>query len=103
MSAARTDRIETRTRSPKRQSAPLRTQMLRCINGDACLRHGPPRFGAIFNHAPDGSIIPELCSGCDKCLPACPVNSIYPFADWEAGEVRADWWEEPLSDNDPYV
>ena len=43
----------------------------------------PPQFGAIFNHGPEGIIIPELCSGCDKCLPACPVNCIYPFPEWE--------------------
>ena len=57
--------------------------MSECINCDACLRHCPPQFGAIFNHGPDVVIIPELCSGCDKCLPACPVNCIYPFPEWE--------------------
>ena len=43
----------------------------------------PAEGGAIFNHGPDVVIIPELCSGCDKCLPACPVNCIYPFPEWE--------------------
>ena len=61
--------------------------MAECINCDACLRHCPPHFGAIFNHGPDVVIIPELCSGCDKCLPACPVNCIYPFPDWETTGV----------------
>ncbi len=66
---------------------PLRIEMLECINCDACLRHCPPQFGAIFNHGTDVIIIPELCSGCDKCLPACPVNCIYPFPEWEASEA----------------
>lgn len=103
MSAARTDRIETRTRNAKWQNDPLRIEMLECINCDACLRACPPQFGAIFNHGPDVVILPELCSGCDKCLPACPVNCIYPFPEWETTAVPGDWWEEPLTDNDPYV
>ena len=103
MSAARTERIATRTRSPKWHNDPLRIEMLECINCDACLRACPPQFGAIFNHGPDVVIIPELCSGCDKCLPACPVNCIYPFPEWEATAVPGDWWEEPLTSNDPYV
>ena len=87
MSAARTERITTRTRSPKWKNDPLRIEMLECINCDACLRACPPQFGAIFNHGPDVVIIPELCSGCDKCLPACPVNCIYPFPEWESTGV----------------
>ena len=43
-----------------------------CINCDTCLRHCPPQFGAIFNHGIDVIIIPELCSGCGKCLPRVP-------------------------------
>lgn len=103
MGASRTERIETRARNPKWQNAPVRIEMLECINCDACLRHCPPHFGAIFNHGPDVVIIPELCSGCDKCLPACPVNCIYPFPDWETRGSPAEWWDEPLSSNDPYV
>ena len=63
--------------------------MAECINCDACLRHCPTSFGAIFNHGPDVVIIPELCSGCDKCLPACPVNCIYPFPEWETAGYPA--------------
>ena len=103
MSGARADRITTHTRSPKWQNIPLRIEMLECINCDACLRACPRQFGAIFNHGPDVIIIPELCSGCDKCLPACPVNCIYPFPDWETTPVPDDWWDEPLTSNDPYV
>ena len=92
----RDDRIATRERNPKWKNVPVRIEMLECINCDACLRHCPTHFGAIFNHGPDVVIVPELCSGCDKCLPACPVNCIYPFPDWETTGVPADWWEEPL-------
>ena len=80
--------------------APLRIEMLECINCDACLRHCPPTFGAIFNHGPDVIIVPELCSGCDKCLPACPVDCIYPDPDWTP--APDGWWELPLSRLDPY-
>jgi electron transport complex protein RnfB len=73
---ARGERIAERLREGKWQHPPLRIEMLECINCDACLRHCPPQFGAIFNHGADVIIIPELCSGCDQCLPACPVNCI---------------------------
>ena len=73
----RLDRIEQHERNAKWKNPPLRIEMSECINCDACLRHCPPQFGAIFNHGADVVIVPELCSGCDKCLPACPVNCIY--------------------------
>ena len=103
MSGTRTSRIEERSRNPKWKNAPVRIEMSECINCDACLRHCPPHFGAIFNDGPDVVIIPELCSGCDKCLPACPVNCIYPFPEWETTEVPAQWWSLPLGDDDPYI
>jgi electron transport complex protein RnfB len=98
----RADRIGQRQRNPKWKNPPLRIEMAECINCDACLRHCPRQFGAIFNHGADVVIIPELCSGCDKCLPACPVNCIYPYPEWEAEGSPDDWWDEPLSPNDPY-
>ncbi len=98
----RDERIATRTRNEKWQNVPLRIEMLECINCDACLRHCPPTFGAIFNHGADVIIVPELCSGCDKCLPACPVDCIYPDPDWQAVTVPDDWWDEPGSPDDPY-
>ena len=103
MSASRAERIADRQRNPKWKHAPLRIDMDECINCDACLRHCPPHFGAIFNHGTDVVIVPELCSGCDKCLPACPVNCIYPFAEWEAVGCPTDWWEEPGSLDDHYA
>ena len=101
--ANRASRIAARTRNEKWKNPPLRIEMLECINCDACLRHCPPQFGAIFNHGPDVVIIPELCSGCDKCLPACPVNCIYPFDDWQAKGSPAQWWDEAGGPDDPYV
>ena len=103
MGATRTDRIEHHTRNPKWKNAPVRIEMLECINCDACLRHCPDQFGAIFNHGADVVIVPELCSGCDKCLPVCPVNCIYPFPEWEQAGSPQEWWELPLSKEDPYI
>ena len=97
---SRLERIEAHARNPKWKHAPLRIEMSECINCDACLRHCPPQFGAIFNHGADVVIIPELCSGCDKCLPACPVNCIYPDPEWTP--APGEWWQLPLSSLDPY-
>jgi len=97
----RLERIESHERNPKWKNPPLRIEMSECINCDACLRHCPTQFGAIFNHGADVVIIPELCSGCDKCLPpVCPVNCIYPDPDWNPGPEA--WWSLPLSRLDPY-
>ena len=96
----RLERIEGHERNPKWKNVPLRIEMSECINCDACLRHCPTQFGAIFNHGADVVIVPELCSGCDKCLPACPVDCIYPDPEWSPGPV--EWWDLPLSKLDPY-
>ena len=77
MAVSRDNRISTRKRNEKWRNLPVRIEMSERINCDACLRACPPHFGAIFNHGADVVIIPELCSGCDKCLPACPVDCIY--------------------------
>lgn len=102
MTATRDARIEERARNDKWRNPPLRIEMLECINCDACLRHCPPHFGAIFNHGADVVILPELCSGCDKCLPACPVDCIYPDPDWDPADIPDDWWRLPHSVDDPY-
>jgi electron transport complex protein RnfB len=96
----RDERIASRERNPKWRNAPLRIEMAECINCDACLRHCPPQFGAIFNHGVDVIIIPELCSGCDKCLPACPVDCIYPDPEWSP--ASEEWWSNPLGPLDRY-
>ena len=99
--ATRTERIEQRIRNPKWKLPPVRIEMSECINCDTCLRHCPPHFGAIFNHGIDVIIIPELCSGCGKCLPVFPVDCIY--EDPEPAETPGEWWELALSPDDPYV
>ncbi len=68
MESPRDERIVSQTRNEKWRNVPLRIEMSECINCDACLRHCPPHFGAIFNHGLDVIIIPELCSGCGKCV-----------------------------------
>ena len=94
MGATRAERIATRTRNQKWKNPPLRIEMLECINCDACLRHCPPQLGAIFNHGADVVIIPELCSGCDKCLPVCPVDCIHPDPEWSNRSTPSAWWEQ---------
>ncbi len=99
--SARAERIATHERNPKWQSAPLLIDMAICINCDTCIRHCPPQFGAIFNHGIDVVILPELCSGCGKCLPpVCPVNCIYEDPDWKPSSE--DWWVYPGRKDDPY-
>ncbi|HZJ26419.1 MAG TPA: 4Fe-4S ferredoxin [Acidimicrobiia bacterium] len=99
--STRPERIESHARNPKWQNPPLRIEMSVCINCDACLRHCPTQFGAIFNHGIDVIIVPELCSGCGKCLPpVCPVDCIHPDPDWQA--AAPDWWQYPGTDRDPY-
>lgn len=101
VAGTRAERIAERTRNQKWRNPPLRIEMDECINCDACLRHCPPQFGAIFNHGVDVIIVPELCSGCDKCLPACPVDCIYPDPDWTP--APEEWWTNPLGPHDPYA
>jgi len=95
----RAGRLVSHERNAKWQHVPLYIDMAICINCDTCIRHCPPQFGAIFNHGMDVIIIPELCSGCGKCLDPCPVDCIYDDPDWKP--AAADWWEEPTLD-DPY-
>jgi electron transport complex protein RnfB len=88
---SRSERIASRERNPKWKHAPYLIDMSICINCDACLRACPPAFGAIFNHGPDVIILPELCSGCDKCLPpVCPVDCIVQDDAWSPSPD--DWW-----------
>jgi electron transport complex protein RnfB len=101
LGATRPDRIEAHLRNGKWKNVPLRIEMSECINCDTCIRHCPPQFGAIFNHGVDVIIIPELCSGCGKCLPpVCPVDCIYPDPDWTA--APDEWWGARDVD-DPYA
>ena len=98
MASPRDERIATRTRNPKWRLAPLRIEMLECINCDKCIPACPPQFGAITKCGIDVVIIPELCSGCDKCLPVCPVDCIHPHPDWHARPTPVPWWDALISD-----
>lgn len=100
----RADRLANRERNPKWQNEALWIDMDICINCDTCIRHCPPHFGAIFNHGMDVVIIPELCSGCLKCVDPCPVDCIHPLSEGpgEDFETPLDWWEAPAED-DPYT
>ncbi len=97
---SRDDRVEHRLRNPKWKLPALRIEMSECINCDTCIRHCPPQFGAIFNHGVDVIILPELCSGCGKCVPVCPVDCIYEDSDWDPSPE--DWWQHPKAPDDPY-
>ena len=97
----RTERVQARERNAKWKNPPFRIDMSTCINCDTCLRHCPPHFGAIFNHGLDVIIVPELCSGCGKCLPpVCPVDCI--VVDLAPEPSPQEWWDYPLSSEDPY-
>ena len=96
----RAERIADRERNPKWKNPPLLIDMSICINCDTCIRHCPPQFGAIFNHGIDVVIIPELCSGCLKCVEPCPVDCIHVLDD-ESFVTPDDWWDAPV-DDDPY-
>ena len=97
----RLERIEAHERNPKWKNPPLRIEMSECINCDACLRHCPSQFGAIFNHGADVVIVPELCSGCDKCLPGVPGRLHLSRSGVDAG-ARPSGGTLPLSQLDPY-
>ncbi len=99
VSPGRAGRLESHQRNEKWKLAPFRIEMDECINCDACLRACPPQLGAIFNHGIDVIIIPELCSGCGKCLDPCPVDCIYEDPEWKP--ASEDWWTAPDFD-DPY-
>ena len=100
-SGTRAERVESRERNEKWKNPPFKIDMSICINCDTCLRHCPTQFGAIFNHGIDVVILPELCSGCEKCLPpVCPVDCIVPDPDWDPSPD--DWWEHPFGPEDPY-
>ena len=55
-------------------------------------------------------IDPDTCIDCEACIPACPVNAIYPdhelppeYAEWE--QINADTWESGeniMEGSDPF-
>jgi electron transport complex protein RnfB len=101
----RAERIEQRRRNnPRWKNPPVRIEKWECIVCDACLRECPPQFGAIFNDGIDVAVIPELCSGCNRCLKVCPMDCIYPTPQWPATEeVNEGLWSYPGTGADPYI
>ncbi|MCT2588445.1 4Fe-4S ferredoxin [Streptomyces sp. N2-109] len=78
----RSELIAGRSRNEAWKKPPRRIEPSECITCDTCLRACPPEFGAIFDRGLDVVIVPELCSGCPKCVLECPVDCIYVDEDW---------------------
>ncbi len=55
------------------------------------MRSCPAEFGAIFDSGLRVVIVPELCSGCPKCVAVCPVDCIYLDEDYE--QTGQDMWD----------
>ena len=90
--AGRERRITNRTRHPRWRQPPLRVESAYCINCDACVKVCPPEFGAVLRRTFTVEIVPELCSGCGRCVPACPVDCIVEDGNWIA--APGAWWDE---------
>ena len=88
----RDHRLATRARHPHWKLAPWLVESSSCINCDACLQACPPEFGAVVQRRFNVVIIPELCSGCGRCAPACPVFCIVEDPDWTPAPEA--WWDD---------
>ena len=88
----RDGRIARRERHPRWRLSPWKIETSSCVNCDLCLQACPAPFGAVVQRRFAPVIVPELCSGCGRCAPACPVSCIVEDADWTpAPEV---WWDD---------
>ncbi len=98
----RADRVAARTRPAAwDRRPPLRIEESECISCDSCIAACPPTLGAVFRVDRGIAIIPELCSGCGLCLPACPVDCIY--EDQHPGPTGAERWDLPTGPSDPFT
>ncbi|MFX0577763.1 4Fe-4S dicluster-binding protein [Nocardia nepalensis] len=83
--------IETRSRKDEWRKPPRRIESAECITCDSCVRSCPAEFGAIIDNGLRVVIVPELCSGCPKCIAVCPVDCIYVDEDYQpTGETVWD-------------
>lgn len=92
LTPGRAGRVEGRSRHLHWALAPLRVESSSCVNCDACLTACPPVFGAVVHRRFAPAIVPELCSGCGRCVPACPVDCIVENPDWTP--APAAWWDD---------
>jgi Na+-translocating ferredoxin:NAD+ oxidoreductase subunit B len=104
LAALRAERVRTREREERWKNPPVRIEKWECIVCDSCMRECPPQFGAIFNDGIDVKVVPELCSGCNRCIAVCPVDCIYPDPEWRpTEEAEPQLWDYAGSGADPYV
>jgi H+/Na+-translocating ferredoxin:NAD+ oxidoreductase subunit B len=102
--ALRAERVRTRERDERWKNPPVRIEKWECIVCDSCMRECPPQFGAIFNDGIDVKVVPELCSGCNRCIAVCPVDCIYPDPEWRpTEEAEPQLWDYAGGGADPYV
>ena len=97
----RAERIGSHERKPTWRQSPLRIVGSECIVCDECVRACPAGFGAIFRHGVTLVVVPELCSGCGKCVPVCPVDCIVDDPTWSA--APEEWWRQAGRAGDPYL
>lgn len=87
----RSERIKNEVRNSAWKKPPRRIESAECITCDSCVRSCPAEFGAIFDSGLRVVIVPELCSGCPKCVAVCPVDCIY--VDDEYQSTGHDIWD----------
>ena len=102
--ALRAERVRTQEREARWKNPPVRIEKWECIVCDSCMRECPQQFGAIFNDGIDVKVVPELCSGCNRCIAVCPVDCIYPDPEWRpTEETEPQLWDYAGGGADPYV
>jgi electron transport complex protein RnfB len=90
----REHRIAARARHPRWRLVPFIIEASSCINCDLCLRACPTELGAVVPRRFAPVIVPELCSGCGRCAPACPVDCIVEDPGWTPAPDA--WWDDLL-------
>lgn len=80
----RISRTAERSRDPRWVLPPLRVERSECLVCDRCVQGCPDVFGAIVRHGVSVEIVPELCSGCGRCVAVCPVDCIVADPAWSA-------------------